>query len=291
MVTLYEGNALVFFDAVSGMVTKKLPVSAEPYGIVADPEGRMAWVTHEYPGTVSTIDLQKEVVAHETQAGSHLRGIALSPDGKRVYVSEFYTGMLLAFDIFQQQVVDSWQGRASDNLSRHVLLHPTRSKAYLPHIRSIVGSNHGAGTIFPQLSICDLKSGAGNRRTSFAMDTFNGVYVTTNPWEAAISSDGKRLYVIYAGTDDMNVCNVIDDDYREIERTRSAFSNRSQSQGDSSQPRQQTRLHLQCPGLRGGCASGGHHATFGHDQGLRAVGDARLGARQDLFQQCQTADE
>jgi YVTN family beta-propeller protein len=223
VVTLYEDNAVVFFDAISGKVTKKLPVSAEPYGIVADPDGRMAWVTHEYPGTVSTIDLQKEVVLHEIKAGSHLRGIALSSDGKRVYVSEFYTGALSAIDVTQEKVVDTWQGRASDNLSRHVLLHPTRPKAYLPHIRSIVGSNHGAGSIFPQLSICDLIPGTDKRRVSFAMDTFNGVYVTTNPWEAAMSSDGKRLYIIYAGTDDMNVCNVIDDDYREIERTRLPF--------------------------------------------------------------------
>src|SRR5579862_7274963 len=52
VVTLYEGNALVFFDALTGKISKKLPVSAEPYGIVSDSEGRTAWVTHEFPGTV-----------------------------------------------------------------------------------------------------------------------------------------------------------------------------------------------------------------------------------------------
>ena len=50
------------------------------------------------------------------------------------------------------------------------------------------------------------------------MDTYNGVYVVTNPWEAALAPDGKRLYTLYAGTNDMNVSDVIDDDYREIER-------------------------------------------------------------------------
>src|SRR5437868_9198118 len=133
VVTLYEESALVFFDAVTGATTKKLVVSAEPYGIVTDPEGKRAWVTHEYPGSISTIDLKKETVLSETKVGSHLRGIALSPDGKRVYVSEFYTGVLLAFDIATKQVVDSWKGHSTDNLSRHVLLHPTRPKAYLAH--------------------------------------------------------------------------------------------------------------------------------------------------------------
>jgi len=50
------------------------------------------------------------------------------------------------------------------------------------------------------------------------MDTFNGIYVVTNPWEVALSPDAKRLYIIYAGTNDMNLCDVIDDDYKEIER-------------------------------------------------------------------------
>src|SRR5262249_16393103 len=50
------------------------------------------------------------------------------------------------------------------------------------------------------------------------MDAYNGVYVVTNPWEAALSPDGTRLYTIYAGTDDMNVSQVIDDDYHEFER-------------------------------------------------------------------------
>ncbi len=185
VVTLYEDNAIVFFDALTGAISKKLPVSAEPYGIVADPAGRFAWVTHEYPGSISTIDLQKELVVREAKVGSHLRGIALSPDGRRVYVTEFYTGVLKAFDIERQQVVDSWTGHTTDNLARHVLLHPTRPKAYLAHIRSIITMNNGAGSIFPHLSICDLKPGEGRRRMSLAMDTFNGVYVTTNPWESA----------------------------------------------------------------------------------------------------------
>src|SRR5207249_6246461 len=95
---------------------------------------------------------------------------------------------------------------------------PRRPKAYLSHIRSIVDVNHGAGSIFPHLSICDLKPGEGRRRSAIGMDTYNGVYVVTNAWEAALSPDGKRLYTIYAGTNDMNVSAVVEDNYREIER-------------------------------------------------------------------------
>src|SRR5206468_1617898 len=123
VVTLYEDNSLVFFDAVTGAISKKLVVAAEPYGLVTDREGRTGWVTHEYPGILSTIDLQEQTVVSENKVGSHLRGIALSPDGQRVYVSEFYTGILHAFEIASQKVVDSWKGHSTDNLARHVLLH------------------------------------------------------------------------------------------------------------------------------------------------------------------------
>jgi DNA-binding beta-propeller fold protein YncE len=209
---------VVFFDADSGQVLKKLPVSPEPYGIVADREGKRAWVTHEYPGSVSWIDLTARKVMREEKVGSFVRGIALSADESRLYVTEFYTGVLKAIDAESGKVVDSWQGHSTDNLARHVALHPRRPKAYLAHIRSMVTVNHGAGSIFPQLSMCDLKPGEGKRRVSFGMDTFNGVYVVTNPWETALSPDGKRLWIIYAGTNDMNVCSVVDDDYNEIDR-------------------------------------------------------------------------
>jgi YVTN family beta-propeller protein len=217
VVTLYEGNAVVFVDTSTGQVQKRLTVAPEPYGIVTDKEGKHAWVTHEYPGLISEIDLQEQKVIREIKVGSFLRGLALSPDESTLYVTEFYTGVLHAIDLKSGKVVDSWKGHSTDNLSRSLLIHPRRPKAYLPHIRSMVHVNHGAGSIFPQLSICDLKPGQGKRRVSFGMDTFNGLTVVTNPWEAAMAPDGKKLYVIYAATNDMNVCNVIDDDYREIE--------------------------------------------------------------------------
>ncbi|MSQ94948.1 MAG: hypothetical protein EXR98_10395 [Gemmataceae bacterium] len=215
--TLYHEQSIVIFDTNTGKIEKTIKTAAEPYGIVADAKGTRAYVSHEYPGLVSEIDLQEGKVLREIPAGSMVRGIAIAPDGKRVYVSEFYTGVLNAIDLASGKIVDSWKGHSTDNLARHVLLHPTRPKAYLGHIRSMIKIGDGAGSIFPQLSFCDLKPGEGRRRVAFGMDTFNSLYVVTNPWESAISPDGKRFYLIYAGTNDMNVCNVIDDDYKEVE--------------------------------------------------------------------------
>jgi YVTN family beta-propeller protein len=224
-VTVYREDRVVFLDAAAGKVVARLAVANEPYGIVATRDGRRAYVTHEYPGTVSEIDLENRKVLREMKAGSMVRGLALAPDEKRLYVTEFYTARLLALDLESGKVVDGWKGHSTDNLARNVVVHPRRPKAYLPHIRSKIEVIDGSGSIFPHLTIYDLVNPNGTaRRTSVALDTYNGVYVVTNPWEAALSPDGKRLYTIYAGTNDMNVSEVVDDDYKEIERIGLAVS-------------------------------------------------------------------
>ena len=95
----------------------KLKVPAEPYGIVANKDGTLAYVTHEYPGTVSEIDLKERKVLREIKAGAIVRGIALSPDEKRLYVTEFYTAALHAIDLSEGKVVDTWKGHSTDNLA------------------------------------------------------------------------------------------------------------------------------------------------------------------------------
>jgi YVTN family beta-propeller protein len=224
-VTCYHDRRVYVFNTETDAIVKKLKVAPEPYGIVADKAGKRLWVTHEYPGLVSEIDVEKLAVVRELKAGAFVRGLALSPDEKRLYVSEFYTGKLIALDLASGKEVDSWTGHSTDNLARHVLLHPTRPKAYLSHIRSMIDVIDGGGSIFPQLSVCDLRPAKDKdqkRRASFSMDTYNGVYVVTNSWEAAIAPDGSRIYTIYAGTNDMNVSTVVDDDYREIKRVGNA---------------------------------------------------------------------
>jgi YVTN family beta-propeller protein len=217
VVTVYRDDAIVFFDASTGKIVKKLK-AVEPYGIVATPDGSRAWVTCDYPGLLTEIDLKEMKIRGELKVGPFLRGVALSPDLSRLYVTEFYTGVLHAVDLSKNAVVDTWKGHSTDNLCRHVVIHPRRPKAYLSHIRSKIEVADGSGSIFPQVSVCDLvPPNDTKRRVSIAMDTYNSLYVVTNPWEAAISPDGKRIYTIYAGTDDMNVNDVIDDDYREMQ--------------------------------------------------------------------------
>jgi YVTN family beta-propeller protein len=219
LVALYDEGCVLFVDAEKRSVLKKLRVAPEPYGIVTNRAGTLAWVTHEYPGLVNEIDLQSREVRRELKAGRFVRGLALSPDEKSLFVMEYYTAVLNQVELSTGIIIDSWKGHTTDNLCRHVAVHPRRPKAYLSHIRSRTQVASSNGSIFPHLSICDLvPANGGRRRISVALDTYNGVRVVTNPWEAALSPDGTRLYTIYAGTDDMNVSAVVDDDYNEVER-------------------------------------------------------------------------
>ena len=217
--TVYHDDLLVFFNAMDGTIVQKLAVPDEPYGIVTNRDASKVWVTHEYLGLVSEIDTHDRKILRQIKVAPFIRGIALAPDEKRLYVTGYYNAKLYAVDLTAGKVVDEWPAQPSQNLARSVTLHPTRPKAYVPHLRSRTEVIDGSGSIFPQFSIVDLVPPNGSkRRMTLTMDTYNNLQVPTNPWEAALSPDGKFLYLIYAGTNDMNFLAVVDDDYKEVER-------------------------------------------------------------------------
>jgi YVTN family beta-propeller protein len=218
-VAVYREDRVVFLNADAGRVVDRLAVPDEPYGIVANRDGTRAWVTHDYPGLVSELDLAARKLVRTLKVGPFVRGLALAPDENRLYVTEFHSATLHAVDLRRGEVVDSWPARATDNLCRNVVLNPRRPRAYLAHVRSRIEVIDGNGSILPQLSVCaTVPPGPDKRRFWVSLDSFNDFNVVNNPWEAAVSPDGKRLYTIYAGSNDMNVSRILDDDYELLER-------------------------------------------------------------------------
>lgn len=217
-VTLYDEDQLVILNTMTGKIEERIATAPEPYGVIVDRAGKWAYVTSEYPGVVSVVDLDRRAVTQQWQVGNFPRGLCFSADEKRVLVAHYYSAELTSWERASGKMVDSWKGSSSDNLARQVTVHPTLPYAYVPHIRSKITVAHGAGSIFPYISIHDLRPPMGDkrRRITIAMDSYNGVIVTANPWEVAVSPDGKRHYTLYSGTNDMNVSEVLDDEYRYI---------------------------------------------------------------------------
>jgi len=215
-VAVYGEDKILYIDAYSGKATGQTEVFDEPYGIVSNERGNRLYVTLDYPGRIVEIDVETRDVARQFNVGEFARGIALSPDGHRAFITEYYTAVVKAVDLASGKVNDEWHGVRTDNLARQIVSHPRRPKAYFAHMRSRTTISHGAGSIFPYVSVVDTDPGEGRRRKRIPMDSFLGNRVTANPWEVAVSEDGRQFYVVFSGTDDMFACDVVDDDYREI---------------------------------------------------------------------------
>lgn len=217
-VAVYGDDRVILLDADTGSLLHAIDVFDEPYGVVASSAGDRLFVTLDYPGQVLEINPQVGEITRTTNAGQFIRGLALTPDDARLFVTEYYTGAVKEIDAATGAVTPHvWTGTNEDNLARQIVLHPTRPKAYLPHQRSVVTNPQGAGAIFPYISVVDTDDHEQHRRKRVQTDSLRGTYVTANPWEVALAPDGKTLYVVFAGTNDLFACRVLDDNYRELQ--------------------------------------------------------------------------
>ena len=215
-VAIYEDDSIVFVDGDSGKRRATVDVFDEPYGVVSTRDGSRLYVTLEYPGQVVEIDSRNAKITRTFSAGAFPRGIALTSDESQILICEYLTATIRAIDRKSGELVDEWPGSSTDNLARQLVVHPKRPKAYLTFIRSKVTAHQGAGSIFPYVGIADLVDSEDSRRKRMPLDSVFGTRVTANPWEVAISPNGRQLFIVFSGTDDVFVCDTIDDDYREL---------------------------------------------------------------------------
>lgn len=214
---VYAEDSLAILDADSGKVECRIEVFDEPYGVVSSQDGKKLYVTLEFPGQVVEIDPSAGSVVASWQVGQMPRGISISRDGSFLLVTEYLTSRLLKISTTDGSVQQTWDGASTDNLARQVVLSPDDRKAYFTHIRSRVSASHGNGSIFPYVSVARLEGEKAGTRMRVPMDSLLGARVTANPWDCDVSADGKRLCVVFAGTNDMYICRVLGDDYVELE--------------------------------------------------------------------------
>lgn len=214
---IYGDDQIVLFDADSGKILHRIEVFDEPYGIVSTSDGSKLYACLEYPGKILEIDSKTGEILKQFDAGHHPRGLALADDDRTLYCTEYLKGSVIAFDVTTGEEQQRWPGLRTDNLARQIVLHPILDRAYMPHLRSKIDVAHGEGSIFPYVAVIKTKPGKDDQpRKRIPMDSFRGTLVTANPWECEISADGRTLYVVFGGTDDMFVCDILDDNYREI---------------------------------------------------------------------------
>lgn len=214
---VYGEDRVDVIDVAAATVVQRIDVADEPYGIVASDDGRWLFVTLEYPGQVIRIDVSNWRVDAAWSVGAMPRGIALTPDQQSLLVTEYLTARLLEISTTDGALKRTFDGASTDNLCRQVAVSPDGRKAYFPHIRSRISAAHGNGSIFPYVAVATLSGEKTGQRVRVPMDSFRGVQVTANPCEAEVSPDGRRVFVVFGGTNDMFVCRVLDDNYRELD--------------------------------------------------------------------------
>lgn len=214
---VYGDDTIAILDADSGKIDRQIDVFDEPYGVVSTQDGSKLYATLEFPGQVIQLDPASGMLTASWQVGQMPRGIAISRDDSFLMVTEYLTSKVLKISTADGTVQQSWDGASTDNLTRQVVLSPDDQKAYFPHIRSRVTASHGNGSIFPYVSVARLTGEKAGTRMRVPMDSLLGARVTANPWDCDVSADGKRLGVVFAGTNDMYLCRILPDDYVELE--------------------------------------------------------------------------
>ena len=94
--TLRGERAVGVFREVDGGLEfeSRIPVGAEPFGIVADEKGKHLYVANQLGGEVMQIDAQTLEITKSWAVEGQPRWVALHPSGKHLYVGSAYGGIL-----------------------------------------------------------------------------------------------------------------------------------------------------------------------------------------------------
>ena len=99
--TLRGERAVGVFAEVGGSLEleTRIPVGAEPFGIVADEKGRNVYVANQLGGDVIQIDARTFEITNRWPVEGQPRWVALHPSGKHLYVGSAYGGLLTDINV------------------------------------------------------------------------------------------------------------------------------------------------------------------------------------------------
>ncbi len=193
---------------VKALATLSLP--DEPYGVVSSPAADLAFVSCSGTGVICFIDTAALKVVGKLTVPPHPRGLAISADGKRLYVTHFLTGQVSVVDIAQRKLLTTIATGADSNMAQHMVINPSGTRAYLPHIRSNVATSSMLfdTIVFPVVSVIDLALEEHRRKEKIGLDAVDRP--VNMPFAAAFSPDGRRLFVVNSGSDDLSIIDLED---------------------------------------------------------------------------------
>ena len=220
------GGKVHLLDADSLAPKASVAVAGRPFGVVWDAPNRLFWVVTFETGHLLGITTAG-TIAQDQSIGETPRGLALLSDG-RLLVTHAMTGQVSLFDTSQlppkpirtitlattQDPVET-VSQGLPRLLDQIAVSPDESEAWLPHV--LWNFDHPfqfQSTVYPAVSVLDLSLGDEHEAETHRKQLFkqiniledgNRTRIVSNPFAAAFSDDGAKVYVTASASEDLLV--------------------------------------------------------------------------------------
>jgi YVTN family beta-propeller protein len=169
-------------DVASGVVTKTVPLSSEPYATLVSADGQLVYVSMWGGARVDAYSASSLALVGEMASGEHPNAMALSADGKRLFVSCGSSAGVWVFDTFSGDAIE----QISTSVYPEAPLTATpNSVAVSPDGRTLLVANADNNAV----AVIDISNGGRSFVDGFIP---TGWY----PTGAVFSKDGKQILIL-----------------------------------------------------------------------------------------------
>jgi YVTN family beta-propeller protein len=198
-------------------VVDTLKTGNGPAGLALSTDGRSLYVVNSYSSDITVIDLSTGEERKRLSAGNNPTGIQITPDGSRLYITSRRTMgkpyddtvrcELTVIDDKMQRVVER-KDIKSAYLMENIAFTPSGDLAIMPLIRpknNLPSIQVERGWMMTHgIAVLELKP--GGRTIQLLLDEPNAYYA--DPFDIAISPDGKKAYVSHGAVDCITVVDI-----------------------------------------------------------------------------------
>jgi YVTN family beta-propeller protein len=212
-----QNGKLITIDLKTKRTIKSISLGHTPEDVEVCPEGKRIYVANRFSNNVSVIDIDKMSEIKRIKVAREPKAITISKDGKSVFVANFLpsdmtdgTYASAKISVINTSILEVTKEVELPNGStalNDIAVSPDGEYVYVTHILSRY-----------QLPTTQLERGWMNTNALSVLETGKTKYYATillddvengaaNPWGISFSNDGKKMFVVLSGTDEICIIN------------------------------------------------------------------------------------
>lgn len=204
-------------DLAEMSVTDTLKTGNGPAGLNLSSDEQFLYVVNSYTSDISVIDLRSGEERKRLAAGNNPTGIQASPDGSKLYITSRRALLVPYGDpvVSELSVVSDKNQRIVDRMDiesaymmENIAFTPDGDMALMPLIRpkNLIPSIQVERGFMMTHGIGIIEQKPDGRIIQLLLDEPNAYYA--DPYDIAITPDGKRAFVSHAGVDCISVIDI-----------------------------------------------------------------------------------